>query len=487
MTTPLLMDNISEYISRITRLASRNNQLNDQLKDLVSRYENIKEQNNRYQDLLKEYTTEDAARIAIGKREMQRFPMVSLMFVSFRGFHKLNDHPRAIEMVDLLDELHMTINDICKKYNIIRIRTIGDSFLLACGIPDENHTNPIDVMAAAHEMQIEVHNSCMELNDGQPFWELSIGIHTGPVTAEYTGRKNTPYSLTGESVNIAYRMGRICKAGRINVSVMTGEMIKEFYETELWGHLPVKYKGNIEVFYLKGIIPELSVDGKGEVPNENFRIKYGLIQFLDIQETLLDRLEQHLPNNLYYHNVKHTIDVVTEVELIGWAEGVNDEELLMLKLAALFHDSGHMVSYQNHEFYGTQIARDMLNAYTNYTSENIETICRLIMATKMPPSPKDTLESVMCDSDLDYLGRTDFIPVSNSLYQELKERSMIDNFDNWNRMQLKFINKHQYFTNTARQLREVNKKNQVERLRKLMDHDPEFLEDLARQSVEIPE
>lgn len=481
------MDNISDYINRITRLAGRNNQINEQLKELVSRYEVIKEQNTRYQDLLKEYTTEDAARGITGKRELQRFPMVSLMFVSVRGFHKLNNHPKAIELVDLLDELHVDIHAICKKYDIIRIRTIGDSFLLACGMPVENHTNPIDVMAAAREMQQVVHERSIELNDGQPFWELSIGIHTGPVTAEYTGRKNTPYSLSGESVNIAYRMGRICQAGRINVSVMTGEMIKEFYETEGWGHLPVKYKGNIEVFYLKGILPELSENGEGLVANDNFRVKYGLIQFMDIQEALLDRLEQQLPANLYYHNVKHTIDVVTEVELIGWAEGVNDEEILMLKLAALFHDSGHIVSYQNHEFYGTQIARDMLSHYSNYTPHNIETICRLIMATKMPPNPQDTLEAVMCDSDLDYLGRTDFIPVSNALYQELKERSMIDNFDNWNRLQFKFITKHQYFTPTARQLREVNKKSQLERLKKLLDHDPDFLTDLAHQSVEIPE
>ena len=481
-----LMDNITDYITRITRLASRNNQLDTQLKQLVSRYESIQDQNNRYQDLMKEFAPDEGAKVGVGRREIQRYPMVSLMFVSVRGFHKLAGHPKAVELIDLLDELHMTLQIICKKYKIVRVRTIGDSFLFASGMPEENHTNPIDVMDAAREMIEAVRLSSFSLNNGNPFWELSIGIHTGPVTAEHTGKKNTPYSLTGESVNIAYRVGRISKAGSISLSVMTGEMIKEFYETDHWGSLPVKYKGCIDVFYLKGIIPELSVDGLGNTPNDMFRIKYGLIQFMDIQEALLDRLEQHLPANLYYHNVKHTIDVVTEVELIGWAEGVNDEELLMLKLAALFHDSGHIVSYQNHEFYGTQIATDMLSSYSNYTPENIETICRLIMATKMPPSPQDTLESVMCDSDLDYLGRADFIPVSNSLYQELKEREMIDSFDNWNRMQLKFINKHQYFTETARSLREVNKKSQIERLTKLLEHDPVFLAELQKHSVEIP-
>ena len=91
------------------------------------------------------------------------------------------------------------------------------------------------------------------------------------------------------------------------------------------------------------LLKEFSIDGKGVFPNDAFRIKFGLIQFTDIQEIILDKLEKELPPYLFYHNVKHTVDVVTEVELIGWAEGCNDEEILLLKTAALFHDVGHTV------------------------------------------------------------------------------------------------------------------------------------------------
>ena len=91
------------------------------------------------------------------------------------------------------------------------------------------------------------------------------------------------------------------------------------------------------------------------------------------------------------------------------------------------------------------------------------------MSTKMPPKPQNLLEQIICDADLDYLGRTDFIPVSNMLYKELHEHGKIGALHDWNMMQIKFIEQHQYFTNTARQLRNVNKNNQLANIRKWME------------------
>ena len=143
----------------------------------------------------------------------------------------------------------------------------------------------------------------------------------------------------------------------ILISVMTYELVKEFFDCEYFGKLPVKYKGDLQMYRVKGLKPEFSVNGEGVLPNEAFRIKFGLIQFTDIQEIILDKLEKELPDYLYYHNVKHTVDVVTEVELIGWGEGCTDEEILLLKTAGLFHDAGHTIAYDNHEFYGTELAQ----------------------------------------------------------------------------------------------------------------------------------
>jgi hypothetical protein len=298
-------------------------------------------------------------------------------------------------------------------------------------------------------------------------WDLKIGIHTGPVTASVTGKKKINYDIKGDTVNTASRIEAVSEKGVILISVMTYELVKEFFDCEYFGKLPVKYTDDLQMYIVKGIKPEFSVDGKGIIPNEAFRIKFGLIQFTDIQEIILDKLERELPDYLFYHNVKHTVDVVTEVELIGWGEGCSDEEILLLKTAGLFHDVGHTVTYDGHEYQGTLIAREMLPKYS-YTSGQIERICSIIMSTKLPPKPTNLLEDIICDSDLDYLGRADFIPVSNTLFEELKAQNKMGSLNDWNKMQVKFISGHQYFTKTARSLREVNKQLQIERIQSLM-------------------
>ncbi len=164
------------------------------------------------------------------------------------------------------------------------------------------------------------------------------------------------------------------------------------------------------------------------------------------------------------------MDVVTEVELIGWAEGCTDDEVLLLKTAGLFHDAGHTIGYDKHEDFGCDMAREFLPNY-GYTEEQIEKICEIIMSTQMPPQPKDLLQRIICDADLDYLGRSDMIPVSNTLYKELKEQDKIGALNDWNKLQVKFISIHQYFTQTARSLREVNKQKQIERIQKLITED----------------
>jgi hypothetical protein len=294
-------------------------------------------------------------------------------------------------------------------------------------------------------------------------WDLKIGIHSGPVTAAISGRRKINYDIKGDTVNIASRIEAVSDSGMILISVMTYELVKEFFDCEYFGKLPVKYKDDLQMYMVKGLKPEFSQNREGIIPNELFRIKFGLIQFTDIQEIILDKLEMDLPGHLFYHNVKHTVDVVTEVELIGWAEGCSDEEILLLKTAALFHDAGHIVAYDNHEYFGTQIAREMLPEY-NYSSEQIDRICSIIMSTKLPPKPTNLLENIICDSDLDYLGRSDFVPVSNTLYEELKAQNKMGSLNDWNKMQVKFISGHQYFTKTARSLREVNKQQQIERI-----------------------
>jgi adenylate cyclase len=461
--------NKEELVKRISRLAKQNQELEDHIKKLEKLNDKLSRENEKIKALY-EKVSPDGMKEAEGEKKERslKFNMATVLFADIHGFSKLVEGMDSSAVMDELDEILFEYDAIVTRFKIEKIKTIGDTFMCAGGIPVKNITNPIDVVMAAMEMRNFLEK--FEINKrgkDNRIWDLKIGIHTGPVTASISGKKKVNYDIKGDTVNTASRVQAVSDNGMIIISVMTYELVKEFFDCEYFGKLPVKYKGDLQMYKMKGLKPEFSVNGEGVLPNESFRIKFGLIQFTDMQEIILDKLEKELPDYLYYHNVKHTVDVVTEVELIGWGEGCTDEEILLLKTAGLFHDAGHTIAYDNHEFYGTQLAKEMLPKY-NYTPGQIERICSIIMSTRLPPKPTNLLENIICDSDLDYLGRSDFIPVSNTLYEELKAQNKIGSLNDWNKIQVKFISGHQYFTKTARSLREVNKQLQIERIQSVI-------------------
>jgi len=452
--------NIDELVKRIAKLARQNQELEGRIKKLVKQNEKLADEIEK----LKVHSPE----VPEGTGKSMKFNMATVLFADIHGFSKVIEGIDSVSVMDELDEIFYEFESISEKYKIEKIKTIGDTFMCAGGIPVKNITNPIDVVMAAMEMRNYLEKYESEKRGGLGrIWDLKTGIHTGPVTASVSGKKKINYDIKGDTVHNASRLEALSENGSILISVMTYELVKEFFDCEYYGKLPVKYKGDLQIYRVKGLNPEFSVDGRGVILNGSFRIKFGLIQFTDIQEMILDKLEKELPGYVFYHNVKHTVDVVTEVELIGWAEGCTDEEILLLKTAALFHDSGITLSFDNHELLGAEYARKILPGY-NYSPEQIEKICSIIMATKLPPKPATMLEEIICDSDLDYLGRSDFIPVSNTLFEELKAQNKMKDLNEWNKMQVKFISGHQYFTKTARSLREVNKQLQIERIESLI-------------------
>lgn len=458
-----------ELIKRIARLARQNQEQDDHIKRLEKKIEELTLEIGRLKaygkgsESLGIYKEKEEAR-----EKLLKFNMVTVLFAEVRSISRAIETLDSYSYMDELDEIFVEFGVIAERLKIEKIKSIGDTFICAGGIPVKNITNPVDVVLAAVEMKnfLDSYETEKGRSDKRK-WQLKIGIHTGPVLATVSGKKKTSYDIKGDTVNNASRIVAVSAADSIVITVMTYELVKELFTCEYSGRLPVKYKGNLELFGVKGLKQELSLDGKGMRPNDMFRVKFGLIQFTDLQEMILDRLERELPEYLYYHNIKHTVDVVTEVELIGWAEGCTDEEILLLKTAALFHDAGHTVSYDNHEMYSAKMAREILPQF-NYTQGQIDRICSIIMATRLPPEPGDLLEEIICDSDLDYLGRSDFIPVSNTLFEELRAQNKMTDINEWNKLQVRFISGHQYFTKTARSLREVNKQLQIERIQSLI-------------------
>ncbi|MCB8964952.1 MAG: HD domain-containing protein [Bacteroidales bacterium] len=403
-----------------------------------------------------------------GRVNAQKFKMVTVLFSDIQGFTKITDEIRAEELIDQLDKFFYQFDTVVDKYRIEKIKTIGDAYMCAGGIPKKNRTNPIEVVAAAIEMMGHMQEINRQHNPDEGLWELRIGIDTGPVIAGVVGRNKLSYDIWGSTVNTASRMESAGEAGKINISEDTYILVKDFFRCTYRGKMPVKNKGDVKMYFVEGIAPNLSATPDGLKPGKNFWTELQLIRLGDVEELVLEKLEVGLPKNLYYHNMKHTVDVYTQVELIGRSESISTEEMVVLRTAALFHDSGHLIDYATHEEMSVKLAYEILPQY-GYSTEQMEEIARIIMSTKMPPKPKNLLQEIICDADLDYLGRTDFIPVSNMLYKELHEHGMIGTLHDWNMMQIKFIENHQYFTETARKLRNVNKNKQLENIRKWME------------------
>lgn len=190
------------------------------------------------------------------------------------------------------------------------------------------------------------------------------------------------------------------------------------------------------------------------------------IDFQILKEKVLEMLSLHSNPLFAYHSVNHTIDVLNTSERIAAAEGVTDShQLLLLKLAALYHDTGFLVIYKGHEEESCQIViKDLVN--TNLSAADIKRICDIIMATKIPQSPKDHLGEIICDADLDYLGRDDFEMISNHLRKEYFALGIVQTETEWIQLQIKFIEGHNYFTQSSRENRSFKKLNHLEQLKK---------------------
>lgn len=181
--------------------------------------------------------------------------------------------------------------------------------------------------------------------------------------------------------------------------------------------------------------------------------------FESVKEVVLAKLDG-LDSHLTYHSKEHTIDVMTQALRIAASEGISDSyQLLILKFATLFHDIGFLETYANHEAKGCEMFLKY-SAGEHFSEKETADIQSLIMATKLPQSPKNHLEEIICDADLDYLGRSDFFTIGDNLRKEFLHYNIVADNEAWEKLQLNFLKNHHYFTESSRKLREpVKQKN----------------------------
>lgn len=179
-------------------------------------------------------------------------------------------------------------------------------------------------------------------------------------------------------------------------------------------------------------------------------------EFQKVKRKVIGRLHG-LSSDLTYHCLNHTLDVVDQSIRIATEEQVVDyRDLHLLKIAALYHDTGFLQSYNDHEEKSCEIFLEDADRYC-LKAEEKSVIINLILATRIPQRPVTLLEKIICDADLDYLGRDDFFSIGDNLRREYLSYNVISDDEQWEQMQLKFILNHKFHTISSQKLREPAK------------------------------
>ncbi len=203
-----------------------------------------------------------------GKVEPVNYESVSVLFTDFKGFTQLSEQLTPKELVDELDYCFSYFDEIIEKHNLEKLKTIGDSYMAAGGIPTLNTTHAIDTVLAALEIQAFMQQRQeQKMRSNSPYWEIRIGIHSGPLMAGVIGQKKFAYDVWGDTVNTASRMESSGVPGKINISQSTFELIKNYFECDYRGKLPAKNKGELDMYLVKGIKHHFSTSTLGSLPN----------------------------------------------------------------------------------------------------------------------------------------------------------------------------------------------------------------------------
>jgi class 3 adenylate cyclase len=186
-----------------------------------------------------------------GEAKPQYYELVSVLFTDFQSFTQAAAVVNPQELVATLNECFTAFDEITGRHNLEKIKTIGDAYMCAGGLPIKNSTNPIDAVNAALEICEWVNDwNAQREQQGLPRWELRIGVNTGDLIAGVIGKKKFAYDVWGDTVNIAARMESSGEIGKVNISAHTYEWIKSHFECAHRGSLPVKGKQVMDMYFV---------------------------------------------------------------------------------------------------------------------------------------------------------------------------------------------------------------------------------------------
>ena len=400
-----------------------------------------------------------------------------ILFTDFVDFSLKSKHLRPMELLEKLEYYFNKFDEICYRFNIEKIKTIGDSYMAIAGVTENLPHPAIRMCLAADEMRnLMLTDKEVSKAMNKDFWEIRIGIHAGPLVAGIIGRNKLSYDVWGDSVNIASRTEQNSLPGEITITEELKSQIEDYFEIEHKGPVAINKRGGEMHLHQLGKLKKEYQLTKNTSASRTLRELCGLnaMDFHQMKKDIENRLKSLLPENLIYHDVNHTKSVEKSAIQIAKLEGISEYETRLLRTAIWYHDSGFIAQYEHNEDFAVQMLRNNLPKF-GYSTLEIDTIAKIVESTKHTVEPKTKLEMIMCDADLDYLGREDYWETSKSLRKEMENNKVYYTDLEWIDIQLTYLTEiHQYYTDTSRNLRESQKQQRINELQ-LMKREHENL------------
>lgn len=206
-----------------------------------------------------------------GFAKTRKYKKASVLFTDFKGFTKMSSEMSPEKLVQKLDEIFIAFDEVIERNHLEKIKTIGDAYMCASGIPDENPNQVKNVVLTGLQL-VEVMNSFNEKQklNNEPEWNVRVGIHTGELIAGVVGKKKFAYDIWGDTVNIASRMESNSEPGKVNISRETYEEVRGFFNCEERGRIVAKNRGELEMYFVKELKSEFYSSESKNSANKNF-------------------------------------------------------------------------------------------------------------------------------------------------------------------------------------------------------------------------
>lgn len=408
---------------------------------------------------------------SIGKFSPKRIENGVVLFTDFVNFSNKAKSISPMKLLKKLESYFTKFDEITNRYKLEKIKTIGDSYMAIAGVTESLNHPEVRACLAALEMRDFMQNERdVAKAMRRDFWEIRIGIHTGQLVTGVIGTKKFSFDVWGDTVNIASRAEQMAEPDSILITKSMANVVDSYFDLKLFGDVEIKKRGGtIQMFNLLRLKYEYCLYGDGKIANTLLLQKCELpgSDFDHMKKDILNRLKSMLPEELVYHDINHTLNVEKAALRLAKLEGVSDYETMLLQTAIYYHDAGFLVQYNDNEEYAIKMANNIL-PYFGYNEEEIKIIVEIIEVTKAGKKPQTVLQQIMCDADHDYLGRADYYQVVKKLREELENQEIFMSEKEWIDFQLKYLeNKHEFFTETARNIRQGGKKARILELTKL--------------------